>query len=305
MQADGLPAELAHQENPLALRFVHGQRELVLGPSGLKAKTHLVLGPKEAVGGHGVVQTLMGAEVVVVVDEISQALLRFVQLLRAHARPKLLAHGLPKAFALAHSLWVFGARKDVLDALTVQQLAETAGAPPGVILPALVRQQLLGLAEALDAFQHRFLHKVRGLLQAQAPRDDVAAVVVHEGDQVHLLAVAGQVETGDVGLPQFAGLGALKAPGKRRLFPTLGRRASRRQGLFLHHPPDHWRAGFESFEPGQKALHLAQAKVRKLGLHLLDAFAQSRSHRSPARLATWLPAGQGLGSVRAICLHPA
>jgi hypothetical protein len=205
MQAHGLLAELPHQEHALALGLIHRQRELVLGPGGLKAQAHLVLRAEETIRRHGVVQALVGAEVVVVVDEISQALLGLVQLLRPHPGPELLAHGLPKAFALAHGLRVLGAGEDVLDALTVQQLAEAAGAAPGVILPALVREQLLGLAEALDAFQERFLHEVRGLLQPQPPRDDVAAVVVHKGDQVHLLAVAGQVEAGDVGLPQLAG----------------------------------------------------------------------------------------------------
>jgi hypothetical protein len=93
MQAHRLPAELPHQENPLALRLIHRHGELVLGPCGFEPRAHLVLGPKEAVGGHGVVQALVGAEMVVVVDEISQALLGFVQLLRLHSRPELLAHG--------------------------------------------------------------------------------------------------------------------------------------------------------------------------------------------------------------------
>ncbi len=206
MKADGLVAELAHQKDALARRLVHGFGELVLLPSRFEAQAHLVFRPEEAVSRDGVVQALVGSEVVVVVDEGGQALLGFMQLLGPDSGPELFTNGLPKALALAHGLRVLGSGQNVVDALAVQQLPEAAGASPGVILPSLVREQLLGFAKALDAFQKCFLNEVRGLSQAQTPRDDIAAVVVHEGDQIHLLAVPSQVEAGDVGLPKLARL---------------------------------------------------------------------------------------------------
>ena len=80
MQADGLVAELAHQEHRLPRGLVKCQGQLVLGPSLFHGLAYLALDPKEAVGRHGVVDALVGAEVVVVVDEVGQALLGVQQL---------------------------------------------------------------------------------------------------------------------------------------------------------------------------------------------------------------------------------
>jgi hypothetical protein len=69
VQADGLIAELAHQENRLARGLVESQGQLVLGPSRFHGLAHLALDPEKAVSRHGVVDTLVRAEVVVVVDK--------------------------------------------------------------------------------------------------------------------------------------------------------------------------------------------------------------------------------------------
>jgi hypothetical protein len=141
-------------------------------------------------------------------------------------------------------------------------------------------------------------------LQAQAPADDVTAEVVHEGDQVHLLAVAGQVEAGDVGLPQLAGLGTLESPRQGCLLPTFGRGTALGQSFFLNHASDDRRACLQPFEAGQEALYLAQAEVRELSLQLLDAFAQSRVHGLATGLAADLLVAQGFGAFGSICLQP-
>jgi hypothetical protein len=164
VQAQRLPADLAHQEHRLSRWFVQRQGQLVPGPGGLQGPPHLDLRPKEAVGRHGVVDALVGAEVVVVVDEVTQALLGLVQLLRLGPAPELRAHRPPEALALAQGLGVVRPGHHVLDALLHQQLLELALAPPGEILPALVREQLLGLAEALHALKQGLLHEHAGLL---------------------------------------------------------------------------------------------------------------------------------------------
>jgi len=69
VQAHGLVAELAHQKNALACGLIHGLRELVLLPGRLEPQAHLALRAEETIRRHGVVQALVGSEVVVVVDE--------------------------------------------------------------------------------------------------------------------------------------------------------------------------------------------------------------------------------------------
>jgi hypothetical protein len=108
VQADGLVADLAHQEHRPPGGLFHGQTFLVLAPRRLQRLAHRALGPKKAVGGRGVVQGLMGAEMVVVVDVVGQSPLGILQVLRLGPGPELLAHGLPEALAFAHRLRVVG-----------------------------------------------------------------------------------------------------------------------------------------------------------------------------------------------------
>jgi hypothetical protein len=219
VQADGLVADLADQEHALPRRFIHGQGQLVLGPGRFQGFAHLALDPKEAVGRHGVVQALVRAEMVVMVHPEREPFLGVVKFERLHPAPELLTHGLPKAFALAQGLGMMGSGNDVPDALAVQEGLEAALAPPSEILPALVREEFQGLPEALDAFQERLLDELGRLLHAQFPGHDVAAVVVHEGHQVHALAVPRQQEAGDVRLPELAGPGPFKTPDDGLLLP--------------------------------------------------------------------------------------
>jgi hypothetical protein len=69
VQADGLIAELAHQEYRLPSGFVERQSQLVLSPSRFHGLAHLALDPEKTVCRHGVVDALVRAEVVVVVDK--------------------------------------------------------------------------------------------------------------------------------------------------------------------------------------------------------------------------------------------
>jgi len=90
---------------------------LVAAQGRLDGLAHLVFGPKEAVGRHAATNALMGAEVVVVGDEVGQPLLGFAQLLRLHPAPELLAHSFPKALTLAQRFWVMSSGDHMLDAL--------------------------------------------------------------------------------------------------------------------------------------------------------------------------------------------
>jgi hypothetical protein len=108
VQAHGLVAKLAHQKHRLACRLVERQGQLVLGPGFFHGFAHLVLDPEEAVGRHGVVDALVGSEMVVVVDEVGQAFLGFQQFLRLDPGPELLPHRAPEPLALAQGLRMVG-----------------------------------------------------------------------------------------------------------------------------------------------------------------------------------------------------
>ena len=108
MQAERLVAELANQKDRLADRIIHGHGQLVFLPGCLQRLANLVFRAEKAVRGHRVVQALVGPEVVVVVDEISEPSLRLVQFLRQHPPPEFLAHGFPEALAFAHGLRMLG-----------------------------------------------------------------------------------------------------------------------------------------------------------------------------------------------------
>jgi len=101
VQTQGLPADLADQKNRLPGRFVQGQGQLVFGPGRFQCLADLVLGPEETVRWHGVVDALVWPEVVVMVDEMSQALLGLEKVLRLGTAPKLRTHCAPEPFALA------------------------------------------------------------------------------------------------------------------------------------------------------------------------------------------------------------
>jgi hypothetical protein len=104
VQADGLIAKLAHQEDGLARRLVECQGQLVLGPGFFHGLAHLALYPKKAVSWHGVVDALVGAEVIVVVDEMRETFLGIEQFQWLDAGPEFFPHRAPEAFTFAQGL---------------------------------------------------------------------------------------------------------------------------------------------------------------------------------------------------------
>jgi hypothetical protein len=140
VQAHRLVADLAHQEHRLARRLVQRHGQLVLGPGRFNGLAHLALRPEEAVCRCGVVDALVWAEMVVMVDEVGQPLLGFQQFLWFNTGPEFFAHRAPEALALAQGLRVMRPRHHVLDPLLRQQLLELALAAPGEILAPLVAQ---------------------------------------------------------------------------------------------------------------------------------------------------------------------
>jgi hypothetical protein len=250
VKADSLSAELADKKHRLARGFVDSHCQLVVFPGFFQGLPHLGLGREKAVGRHGVVQALVRAEMVVVVDKSAKARLGLGEFQGFGPAPELLAHGLPEPLAFAEGFGVVGAGDHVPYALLVQQPLELARAAPSVVLPALVGEQFLGLSKTLDAFKQGFHDEVRGLLQPQLPGHHVTAVVVHEGDQIHSLPVTRKHETGDVALPQFARPGPFKAPDNLPFLPVFFSGLAVWEAFFPDHPPNLRLAGLQAFETG-------------------------------------------------------
>jgi hypothetical protein len=96
-----------------------------------------------------------------------------------------------------------------------KQLAEFGLAPPGAILPALIRQHLHRRAVRRHAALEGFEHQCRFLMMRDRVRDDEARMIVHECRHVEPL-MSSQQEGEDVRLPQLVGFGALEATRHRR-----------------------------------------------------------------------------------------
>ena len=95
MQRDLAIADLAEEEHRLAWLLVECELELVLRELLLDRLAHRILGGEEAVGGHQTTQGLVRAEMVVMGDEMSDALARIREVLRPHTVPELGGDRLP------------------------------------------------------------------------------------------------------------------------------------------------------------------------------------------------------------------
>lgn len=150
MQGHLLVPDLAHQKYRFSGLLPQGQVQLIAAHGLLKGLPHLGFHPEKPVGRHHPIDALMGPEVVVVSDEMSQPFPGLCQVLGLDPFPKFLAHRGPKPFGFSHCLGMVGTGHHMLDPLLHQELLEIPLAPPGEVLPPLVGEHFLGLPEPLD-----------------------------------------------------------------------------------------------------------------------------------------------------------
>ena len=115
----------------------------------------------------------------------------------------------------------------MFDMVFLQLLLEAGLPPPVGVLPAIVRQHLLGDPVVGHRPAVGLKHMLGGLASIQPQGGHVAAVVVDEADQVGV--VAPQPDGQDIGLPELVRPGPLKKPRLRGVLLGLDR------GL-LHQP---------------------------------------------------------------------
>ena len=137
---------------------------------------------------------------------------RLVQVPEDRALHQLAPQGPPEALDLAQRLGVPRARHDLPDAAPLAQLVEGALAAPGVVLRAVVGQDLLRRTEVGDRRLEHLAHQGPRCAGVQPEAHDEAAEVVQERHQVHAAVLALEHEGEQVGLPQLVGTRALEAP---------------------------------------------------------------------------------------------
>src|SRR5207245_10936565 len=113
--------------------------------------------------------------------------------------------GAPEAFDLAQSLRPPGCGHDLLDAALLQLLGEDALAAPGDVLRAVVGEDLLRSAVGSDGGTQDFEDQRGGLSGMQAGAGSLAAVIVHEGNEVDATVLPFEDEGEQIGLPELVG----------------------------------------------------------------------------------------------------
>jgi len=91
----------------------------------------------------------------------------------------------PEAFDLPERLRPTRRGDDLLDAAFLQLAGEGALAAPGHVLRAVVGQEFRRRPIGVQRRPHHLDHQGRRLAGVQSVADNEAAVIVHEGDQVH------------------------------------------------------------------------------------------------------------------------
>lgn len=231
------------------------------------------------------------------------------EVLEHRPRQELVPQRLPETLHLPQRHGVLWAALDVLDAVLPQRLLERRLAAPRRVLPAVVREDLLGGPVVRDAALERLHHQLALLVMRDDVRDQVPRVIVHERRHVHPLVLA-QQEREDVRLPHLHRARALEAP--RRLVPALrvGRSRVHQSGV-VQDAPNLRLAHTHSRETRQQIADPPRARLRVRALLRDHRLLQcARGHR-PSRFRSilrqvrrrWLR-DQPIDPARLIAQHP-
>ncbi|HSS48269.1 MAG TPA: hypothetical protein VLX28_04925 [Thermoanaerobaculia bacterium] len=273
----------------LLLSFPHG----VGFDVGLDGCTYLRRCPEVPVSWHEPAQRLMRSLEVVAFDEEPEPTLAVGEVREDRAAQKLVPQRLPEALDLAEGFRVLGPTLDVPDSILAQSLLEDRLAPPGRVLPSLIRQCLLRHPEGCNAPLESFQDQRALLVMGQYEAHDETRVVVHEGRQVQPL-VASQQECEDVRLPHLIRRCSLEAP--RRPLPTIDRprAAARCHPRLSQHSSD---GGLRDAECLETPDHITDPPSPVLGMLLLE-----RRHRGYHRIVSVQRARLAARRLRLQCL---
>jgi hypothetical protein len=191
------------------LRFAsQGQFERVFLNAPFDDLPQLLGDRKEAIGGAEALQRLVRPLVVVVLHPEPDSLPCRLETVELGSHQELLPDRLPEPFDLAQRHGMMRPALDVMNPILAQLRFKARGSPPTGILASLIGEQFFGHA----ILGHRRAVHLQDVLGRLAAKDvhsyQVAGEIIHETDQVSVLA--SQAEGEDVGLPHLVGRGALK-----------------------------------------------------------------------------------------------
>jgi len=207
-----------HHHRLLAHPPDHVKRRLRLAPQRqlqdvrldalLEGLAQRLLNGKEPIRRTQAFEPLVRALVVVVFHPQPDAVPRLLEGSELGATEELVPDRLPEPLDLAQRHRVMRLAAEVMDVVFLELLLEPRLAPPRGVLPPIVRKHLpghsiLGQRAAID-----FQHVLTGLAAEQFEPHQIARVVIHEADQIRLLAA--DAESADIALPQLHRRGPLK-----------------------------------------------------------------------------------------------
>jgi hypothetical protein len=162
---------------------------------------------------------------------------------------------------------------EVMDVILLELRFKPRLPAPIGVLPAIVRQHLLGQAILAHRPPIHFQHVLGGLTAIESQPDQVARVIVHEPNQVGILTA--DANRANVALPHLIGRRPLEEPWLGRI---LHRLAPPRldQLLLVQHAPHRLAADRQQQPPAQPLADLLRAHARLLLLQGGDVLAHRR-----------------------------
>jgi hypothetical protein len=188
-----------------------GHFEDVFADAFLDGLAQIVLDLKEAVRRAQAADALMRALVVVMLDPQADALAGLLEVVELGAAKEFAPDGVPEPFDFAKRHRMMRPGADVGDAVLGHFVLEAARSAPSRILAAVVGKHFLGKAEFSGSPPVNLDDGLGGLAAEQLDADNEPRVIVHEGDQVGV--VAAEPEAEDVTLPHLVGGGPLEEAG--------------------------------------------------------------------------------------------
>lgn len=194
------------------LRFA-AQRQLqqVLLDAGLDRLAEFGLDLKEAVRRAQAFDALVGPLVVIMFDPELDAFPSGFEGIELSAHEEVLPDRGPEPFDLAKRHGMLWPRLEVLHAILLQHRFEAAGAAPSGVLPAIVREHLLGRLILAHRHAIDFDHRRGGGAAEKIRPHDEPGVIIHKGDEIRVTPP--EAERKDVRLPHLIGRGPLEEAG--------------------------------------------------------------------------------------------
>ena len=276
MEHDGLAVHASDHVERRVGAATEGHFQHVLADALFEGLAQLVLDFEEAVRRTQAADALVGALVVVILDPEADPGAGLFEVVELGPAEELAPDGAPEPFDLAKGHRVVGLGADVGDAVLGQLQLEAGLAAPGGVLAAVVGEHLAGC----PVFRYRAAvnldDRLRGLAAEQLEAHDVPRVVVHERDQVRV--VAAQPEAEDVALPHLVGGRPLEKPGLARI--AFGPPDQRVHQVFLVQRPAHGFRAHLHQEPAVHHLGDAPRAPAPVGLLERDDFLADRARQA-------------------------